>query len=46
MNDTIILYTVVLALCGLVVVLGFAIDRLHGRLDRIERRLEKLMRLK
>ena len=48
MSDTIPLYTVVviLALSGAVVVLGFAIDRLHERLDRIEKKLEKLMRLK
>jgi len=48
MSDTIPLYTVVviLALSGTMVVLGLAIDKLSERLDRIEKKLEKLMRLK
>ena len=48
MSETIFLYTVVaiLALCGLVVVLGFAIDILHRRLARIEEKLEKLRKMK
>ena len=48
MSDTIPLYTavVILAITATVVVLGFAIDRLHERMDRIEKKLEKLMETK
>ena len=36
--------TIILSL--VMVVLGFAIDRLHRRLDRIEEKLEKLRKMK
>ena len=36
--------TIILSL--VIVVLGFAIDILHRRMNRIEEKLEKLMRLK
>jgi len=50
MSDTILFSAsaavVILAITGTMVVLGSAIDKLSGRLDRIEKKLEKLMRLK
>ena len=48
MSDEIFVCTTVVILTILltIIVLGFAIDKLSGRLDRIEKKLEKLMRLK